>query len=541
MIHLLPEITFDWQNYRLYNVWALFHDRLIFDYMPTTLRCSFVPFLEIPNYVGIKFLNNYPNLFLFLSTIDSTVAIFLTYKISALIFRKETACKNFCIIMSTVLVMFTPLMIYELSFEQNDMPLACFIMGALYLILKYLFIDEKQRSYKLLFAGILIGTALGLKLVACVYVLTFAVMLILYKSNLKSVKKDLLSFFSGVFFSFLALDSWWFLKIYNRFGNPFFPYFNNIFHSDKAPFKAIVDIDFGHLKPRNIIEILFYPFFKSNNQYFYGIENFSFDYRYPLWYISSFVLLAIQYLNNIKGIINKYIDEISDKRMFIFILLFTLISYFINLGIFSAYRYIIPTTLLFGITIVIFISVLINFIKTSKANKNRCLIIICLIILCTCSIFSKYYKFKFYSLFFKKQTPSSIIQTEDLKFEDNSTVILVASGTSFMIPFQNPNCHYMGFAIPETILKNIQLMPDTPMLYGIYWTAVQTQDVLKKTINSNKKIYILSKSSIFTHPYIKATLNSYSKQKKRKLSNCKEAHFSYFDIENDIFIYCEYN
>ena len=60
----------------------------------------------------------------------------------------------------------------------------------------------------------------------------------------------------------VAAAGWWFLKMWQTFGNPLFPQFNNLFRSPLAEDGGVIDVFF---RPQGWMENLLWPFIFSYN------------------------------------------------------------------------------------------------------------------------------------------------------------------------------------------------------------------------------------------------------------------------------------
>jgi hypothetical protein len=96
-----------------------------------------------------------------------------------------------------------------------------------------------------LIAGLLLGAAGALKLTNLLFVFGVPGFLLAgtqpWRQRLALLAAIALATIAG----FLVLAFWWHAQLWQRFGNPVFPYYNNIFHSPDFPAIPLVDPRFG--------------------------------------------------------------------------------------------------------------------------------------------------------------------------------------------------------------------------------------------------------------------------------------------------------
>jgi hypothetical protein len=129
------------------------------------------------------------------------------------------------------------------------------LLTAVPVLLAYLLLmGRATQPGMMLAAGLLLGVATGLKLTNAMYVIGAAGFLLSGRPRLTAV----LAISAGVLAGFLAAAGYWHLKVWQRFGNPFFPYYNNLFGSPDAPAVNLVDARFPASSPLDIVR---YPMF----------------------------------------------------------------------------------------------------------------------------------------------------------------------------------------------------------------------------------------------------------------------------------------
>jgi len=155
--------------------------------------------------------------------------------------------------LAVFLVLFTEHMMFEIDTYMVDLLALPLILEATRLALGY---DEtKSRSWDLSWSALLLGGAVGLKLTNAVLVIpvmiVFAIRLVTRQRD-KSIIREL--GVAAILFLLPLLPH--VIYIYRQTGNPFFPLYNDIFHSPYWPDARMGD---GRWGPRNLRETFTWP------------------------------------------------------------------------------------------------------------------------------------------------------------------------------------------------------------------------------------------------------------------------------------------
>ncbi len=521
----------DWFNYQHYNAWAFLNDRIGTDFMAASIRSYFNPYINVIQYLLLQKLNYHPRIFLFISTIDGAFLMYLTYKISNLLFDLDKEKKKLLVFLILVYSTLSPIMFDIMNFSRYDGYIAVFELFTLYILLKYVFCPEsRKRTLMIILSGISLGVATALKLSAFIYCVTvFVCILLMYKKIEKPIKV-ICVFSLSIVLSFLLVDGYWLYTMYHYFKNPVFPHFNNIFKSEFYDNVSVAGFDYLHYKPKNIFQFIFYPFYTGpipDIKVCFGSDNYFTDYRYAMWFVCAICLLIMSKLKKI---------TIEPKIMFV--LQFMLLSYYINLAIFGVYRFIIATSVLFGILLLLFI---IEFLKLIKIYSYKNLIIFFLMV-----IFYAYYtQYIGYNRYFIRKFDCPVLKISDADIEDNS-VVFVTPNSSVVIPNQNKNAKYIGYVIPQRNLTEDGWF--IKRIMGLYYeefieNSKYEESLINEHLKDFSKKYILYDASWRSKqmPMIyKHSLLYYNKN--YKLNNCKPVDVLSFNDKHLISIeLCEIN
>lgn len=529
-----PLLEWDVLNYHLYAPHALLTGRIGFDVLPCGIRSYFNPTLDIPFYLMVKYLNNHPFIVTFIQGSYYGVLLFACYKISELVFVKNSAEKQLFSIFSAIMTGTAAMILYEIGTLYNDLQVAILILIAAYILLKYLFDkDSKKRSALIFLAGIILGTVFGLKLTSAFMIFgLFAASLVLVK-KIDTPLKIFGYCALGALTGFVITSGFWYYLIYEKFNNPFFPFYNNIFKSFMGSFNAIIDSSYAHSLPKNLAEKIFYPFMfliqKPTEGFGARIISYV-DWRYLV------ICLATLYLSAKLYIKRKTKNNNFDNRKILFLIVFLLSSYIIWLNVFSIVRYAIALIVIGCILI----NILIYDFSTELNNRfpkiKTIYYYILLFIIFQFSIQSNT-KINVYEI--RQKIGNQVLTVEKMNFEDDSLVLLASQKASIVLLNQNPKARYAYLMVP----KAIPLKP-TAFLYNNrnidYYHSFYFQDKTEKLIKESKNIYLiyLQKEYNIESELYKKSLTYYL-GKEPKIENCRTIHTKQIPEEGNYYKVCK--
>jgi hypothetical protein len=106
----------------------------------------------------------------------------------------------------------------------------------------------------------LLGVATALKLTVGVYALGAVGFAFAGPDRLRQRAGWLLAYGCSAAIAFLLVGGSWHFDVWNRFGNPFFPFYNNIFHSPDVSSTLLRD---GRFLPQSLVDVWRYPYYWS--------------------------------------------------------------------------------------------------------------------------------------------------------------------------------------------------------------------------------------------------------------------------------------
>ncbi len=339
------DANWDWQNYHEYNVWAFFTGRYEVDVVPAGLQTYFNPLVYIPAYLLRHGLPP-PYGGLTMGAIHG-LNLALIYILTRGILGTAA---NAAALAASVLISATGAMtLSEVGTSFADILTALPIISALII----LFAVAKPRNVHIVFAGSLIGVAVGFKLTNVVFALGAAAAVVFSARPLVSLACLGIGGAGGAILS----GGMWSLMLWRQLGNPIFPLFNGVFHSPEIAGVNILDMSF---LPRSFLDGLAYPLFwlMGDNR----TAEFAFrDARFAL--LLLFIPLSIV----VRIWRQAHIFQRKDVQLFVFFI----VSYATWLIVFSIQRYVVVLELLCGPIIVLVIFRLLNDGRSLTPPKSN--------------------------------------------------------------------------------------------------------------------------------------------------------------------------
>jgi hypothetical protein len=342
-IILGQDINWDLLNYHYYAPYAFLHHRIGFDIAPGQYQSYGNPLLDIPSYLLISHLR--PILAgAFLGAIQGINA-WLVFEIALVLLAKFKMARRLRFEVATllgVLSFFGAANLSEVGNTMGDNLLSILILLALWLLLLALR-NTKQNvnSTKLRLAAYFIaGLAAGLKLTNASYVVALLLAGLLIDGSVRNRLKQLVYHGSSALAGILVSSGFWFVRMWQMFHNPIFPYYNKLFHSTHY-----LNINFVDERwfPKTLARKLLYPFVFAHTQN----QTAEIPFRDPrlavlylLLLVTAIVWIAKRLLAGRKRLARGFPPEHAAFWIFL------LTSYVLWEKQFSYYRYLIPIELL---------------------------------------------------------------------------------------------------------------------------------------------------------------------------------------------------
>jgi len=341
-----PDGSWDLQNYHLYNAFAFIKGRFSQDLLPVGIQTYLNPILDIPYYVThVGALSNYAYVSTFLSGLPYGILIFLILQTARILLPDIPRASAWEGIAAALIGLTGTATLSEVGTTFNDISIAIIVIFGLNLELKSLSIS-RWRGWPI---GLLLGLSFGLKLTAAVYAPAALVAIMLTADGWRDAWRLGIVFCLAWWAGFLVADGWWALALWERFRNPIFPLFNNIFHSAWAA--AASDRD-SRFRPHGWLHVVFYPFYWLSGRSDLVSELPFRDARFAASYI-SIVMIAVMFVvdgaKSFAGLASACpaMAGLSSRKLR-FIWIFFVISFVFWEKMFSIIRYAVPLEVLTG-------------------------------------------------------------------------------------------------------------------------------------------------------------------------------------------------
>lgn len=344
------DMNWDLKNYHLVNPYNFIHGKSFSNIATAGMQSWFNPIPNIPAYFLIKQLP--PIKAGAIIGALSGINIFLIYIITKTLIRANETPRHIAISVIVISIIFSlssPIFLSMIGTTFIDNLCSIFILGAISLIIS----DYAGDNLKYFFASILLGAAISFKLTNAFYAVSFIITYAILCHKIDVKFKNIIYILFGSIIGFLAAGGYWYIQLWQAYGNPIFPLYNNIFQS---PF-SVSSVDFKDLRflPRSLMDAITYPFlwFIGNSP---TTEIYFRDARFALVFLLLLGFIAMALLKRLR--LKRHIASTKDSTLifnshgFYFILIFFISAYALWLSNFAIHRYIVGLELLSGIIII---------------------------------------------------------------------------------------------------------------------------------------------------------------------------------------------
>ncbi len=337
------DANWDLQNYHYYNPHAWVQERWGIDIAPAQLQSYHSPFADLPYYFMVR--GNFPPwLISALLAVPAAAALFFLALLSDLLLHSPMRrYGTFAVILLAASgACGRPV----IGSTMSEWHITALFMAAIWFSLKFGFDGSDAAGPTLLrrriwlICGLLVGLAVGLKLTGAAFGMSFALLVLWPSGDLRQRVARLCEWSLGGLVGFAVFYAPWGWHLWVHYQNPFFPYFNDLFHSPLVDPLRYADMRFA---AHSIEKLVLLPFRLMQSTTGMVAEVAMRDWRLALG-LSSLAWLAIGIRGNRCGPI--------DKSVWRALFLFGLVSYLIWAYVSGIYRYIGTLELLISLAIV---------------------------------------------------------------------------------------------------------------------------------------------------------------------------------------------
>ena len=335
------DANWDLQNYHWYNAYAFLTGRGDLDLAPAQTPTFYNPLLDVPFFVLAQHAPAW--LCTFVLALAHGFDFVLLYALSrVLVPQWSRIARGGGGALIAALGVAGGGVFGLLGTTFYDNALSLFLLSALWLVCRALaggVIDLRTLAA----AGLLAGAGVGLKLPTATYALGLSIAVFALPGSVATRLKRTTTFGLAGLVGVLAFGGFWMLHLWRHFGNPVFPYFNDVIGSSMALKENYRDTRFI---PTSLLDALALPFRSAFNPYLVGEVDFT-DYRILLLIVAALVTGAFAALRRTK---KAGPDAAPSAPMLAPALRFAFIAaaaaYAAWLAVFAIYRYLVALELL---------------------------------------------------------------------------------------------------------------------------------------------------------------------------------------------------
>jgi hypothetical protein len=247
------DANWDLLNYHYYNVFAWLNGRGTMDLAAGQLQTLFNPLLHLPLYLGMEYLD--ARVYTALLGATQGLNLILVWSIADVAWPAGLSLRRHGPVLVALTAGCGAGFLTQLGTSFGDTLLTLPLLGALRLILAVVQ-GTRRSTWLVLLAGVLGGIGCGLKPLVGIYAIALAAALASLPGPFKTRGVRLSVLAAGGVVGFAASAGWWCWHVWQLTGNPFFPYYNDIFHSPLYWNERFV---FGAFLPKTWLEAIFYP------------------------------------------------------------------------------------------------------------------------------------------------------------------------------------------------------------------------------------------------------------------------------------------
>lgn len=246
------DASWDQLNYHLSMPFLLMHGTLWDSIAPSGLQSFLNPLVLVPQYLVIRVLP--APIAAAVIAIVQALAFVIAGQICLRIAPTDPVAPDYrSAFLGFLLCLASPMALSEAGTTIVDLLLAIPVLLAFWLLLTR---DGHAAWRPSLLAGLLLGLATGLKLTNAVFAVGALGFYMTDRQSIRRAISSLAQLVVGGVVGFLLVAGYWHFALWHRFGNPIFPFANNVFRSPDAPFSSLRDARF---LPTTIWDIVLYP------------------------------------------------------------------------------------------------------------------------------------------------------------------------------------------------------------------------------------------------------------------------------------------
>jgi hypothetical protein len=330
--------NWDLRNYHWYNAYALLNGRLDLDMAPGQWQSYFNPLIDVPYYLLSTTLPG--PLVGFLMGFVHGLNFVLLLAIARQLLGERAGGARLPLLLAAAGVCGAGFL-SQLGNTMGDNLTALLVLGAQHLVLRgwdALHGASSRVIGLMLLSGLAMGLGTGLKLTNAPYAVALCVALLTAPASWRVRVALAVTQGCAVAVGIGIAAGYWWLTMWERFGNPLFPQFNNIFRSPLAQQLGVID---NHHMPHNALEALAWPlvFMAQITR----VSEIPLKLAVvPLLYVLGLLFVVLWLAGKARQ--RPAPSSLSPRARFL--LVFGLVAYLLWMKLFGIYRYLVPLELL---------------------------------------------------------------------------------------------------------------------------------------------------------------------------------------------------
>jgi hypothetical protein len=332
------DACWDLQNYHLYNAFALFHPHR-HDFDIAQIQMFLNPVLDIPLYLLTVTFTHTPRFIAFCMGLPFGMVAFFTLRIAFRLFGWQPH-DSLAALIAVLFGLTGTATVAQIGLATNEVPVAALVIAGFDLLLIAI-AEGCARLKPLLLAGLLTGLAAGAKLTAAPYAIGLAAAALVAFPP-RRLPMALLTIGLAGAIGVAATGGLWMAHLYAIYGDPIFPYDNQIFNSNWAGPWAYNDTRFF---PHSRRQWLLFPLWWVRRNAMVVTEVPFADARFA-------AILILAPLALLAAILRRRLGALIPPPQWRAVIIFWIVGYILWEKMFSIYRYAIPLELLGGMIVV---------------------------------------------------------------------------------------------------------------------------------------------------------------------------------------------
>jgi hypothetical protein len=345
-VALGPDDNWDLLYYHLYAPFAYLHQRYLYDLGPAQSQGYFNPTADLLFYGMISsHLNDFPRIVAFIMGAVHGINAALVFAIACEVLRPQTAKARWALRIIALLIGVTGAgFVSLLGTTTNDLINSIFVLASLLIILR---VNREQRPHQAgrgcALAGLLFGLGVGLKYTAAIFAPGLAFATLAVAARRRSLAAPF-AFGAAAVLGCLAVAGHHLLALWRDFGNPIFPFLNDLFRSPYAEPQSLRDMRFV---PHDLMQAIASPFrWMVINQYLVMEAHFR-DWRGAVASLAAVATVLARMAQPLRGRAGA-----SETPGLGLLVGFAAVSFFAWEFAFSIYRYAVVLEMLSGVVII---------------------------------------------------------------------------------------------------------------------------------------------------------------------------------------------